>query len=373
VIAAETLRKHAPQDRITIVEFINMGGFGAVFKARFHGTLHALKISLDPKEENLEKEIKYMTVNKYPFMPGISYSYKTIIYLVDLYRPVPATGKTMDFDGLITSSVFKAVPAETKLALCAMFFLQMSTAFYYLHQRGVIFNDFKPENIMVDDDGFLNLIDYGLIECVNDILFKKDSERVCMVRKSRSSPCPEGSTINYSGTIHYFSPRVALGMCHSWKDDFWSLATSFYDIMFAEPLVPSMEDDELEDSYKNYGDYCFIDRSTLLRKSDVLYRWIRDIFALVLDKGVTDKNDFYRKAIRVFEGYLDPDAYMSLLGEVISSLKEDSPSSTADSKRELRKRIISGWKACWKPVDKKFEVFSDFRKCLFLKQSAPRA
>lgn len=31
----------------------------------------------------------------------------------------------------------------------------------YLHHQGVIFRDMKPENLMIDENGFLKLIDLG--------------------------------------------------------------------------------------------------------------------------------------------------------------------------------------------------------------------
>ena len=37
-----------------------------------------------------------------------------------------------------------------------------------LHSKGIMHRDLKLENIMVDDRGYLKLIDYGLAKTVND-------------------------------------------------------------------------------------------------------------------------------------------------------------------------------------------------------------
>lgn len=39
----------------------------------------------------------------------------------------------------------------------------ISTSVAYLHNNGVIFRDIKPENILMDDKGYVALCDFGKI------------------------------------------------------------------------------------------------------------------------------------------------------------------------------------------------------------------
>jgi serine/threonine protein kinase len=38
----------------------------------------------------------------------------------------------------------------------------MCLALAYLHSKNVIYRDIKPENILIDEDGYLALTDFGM-------------------------------------------------------------------------------------------------------------------------------------------------------------------------------------------------------------------
>ena len=74
----------------------------------------------------------------------------------------------------------------------------------YLHRRKIVYRDIKPENIMVDHDGYLKLIDMGTAK----ILKEKNG----MYR-----------TNTILGTPHYMAPEILQGKGYGLLVDLWSI------------------------------------------------------------------------------------------------------------------------------------------------------
>ena len=45
---------------------------------------------------------------------------------------------------------------------------QIILALGYLHMKGIVHRDLKLENILIDTDGFIKIIDYGLAKMLNE-------------------------------------------------------------------------------------------------------------------------------------------------------------------------------------------------------------
>ena len=118
------------------------------------------------------------------------------------------------------------------------FSASMMLATDYLHENKFIFRDIKPENIMVCDNGFLKLIDFGTA--------KQIKERTSTV----------------IGTPHYMAPEIILGEGYSFQVDFWSIAICMYEFMCG--FVPFGENAEepmevylaIINEQLNFPEYC---------------------------------------------------------------------------------------------------------------------
>lgn len=92
-------------------------------------------------------------------------------------------------------------------------FKQVCQALSYAHAHGVIHRDIKPNNLMVNDDGIIKLLDFGIAS-----------------DQQQSSLTMTGAVI---GTPGYMSPEQAKGMTHELdrRSDIFSLGVLLYKLL----------------------------------------------------------------------------------------------------------------------------------------------
>ena len=82
----------------------------------------------------------------------------------------------------------------------------MLLAIEYLHKLNIVYRDIKPENIMIDEKGYLKLIDMG-------------------TAKTLKSKNGINKTFTLLGTPHYMAPEILKGKGYGLQVDLWSIGT----------------------------------------------------------------------------------------------------------------------------------------------------
>jgi serine/threonine protein kinase len=126
----------------------------------------------------------------------------------------------MDYGGvdLFTSPP----PAEMQ----ASAFVQMAHGLLHMHLRRVAHRDLKLENIVMDGQGRVRLIDFGL---AIEVPAERIGQRICTV------PC---------GSRAYAAPEVWRGPYDPFAADMWSLGVVLYALAFQYfPFASAMESD----------------------------------------------------------------------------------------------------------------------------------
>ncbi|KAK1170617.1 cGMP-dependent protein kinase 1 [Acipenser oxyrinchus oxyrinchus] len=92
-------------------------------------------------------------------------------------------------------------------------------AFAYLHKKLIIYRDLKPENLMLDQHGYIKLVDFG---------FAKELTRGV-------------KTYSFCGTPEYLAPEIIQNEGHDFAADFWSLGILVYELLSGSPPFSSSD------------------------------------------------------------------------------------------------------------------------------------
>ena len=90
------------------------------------------------------------------------------------------------------------------------------SAMDYLHKHHYIYRDLKPENVMINDKGYIKLIDFGTVKEIKD------------------------RTTTIVGTPQYMAPEMVNGTGYSFQVDMWAIAIIMYELLCGKvPLKKS--------------------------------------------------------------------------------------------------------------------------------------
>ncbi|KAL3686627.1 hypothetical protein R1sor_009201 [Riccia sorocarpa] len=113
-------------------------------------------------------------------------------------------------------------------------------ALEYLHCMGVVYRDLKPENVLVQKDGHVQLTDFDLsfVTASRPQLLKpvvppgrknkraKENLRPILLAE------PTAKSNSFVGTEEYIAPEIILGLGHTSSVDWWALGILLYEMLF---------------------------------------------------------------------------------------------------------------------------------------------
>eukprot|EP00826_Nyctotherus_ovalis_P038145 TRINITY_DN355_c0_g1_i1.p1 TRINITY_DN355_c0_g1~~TRINITY_DN355_c0_g1_i1.p1 ORF type:complete len:278 (+),score=84.75 TRINITY_DN355_c0_g1_i1:116-949(+) len=139
----------------------------------------------------------------HPFLVGLDYVFQTpinIYFVMKYYK-----GGEL-YKHLTDRKCFPEVEV--------MFYgAQIALALGELHKKGVIYRDMKPENILLDEDGYVALADFGLAKMIEQ----------------------DKTAMTFCGTPEYMAPEIIREVGYDRTVDWWGLGILLYEMLTGQP------------------------------------------------------------------------------------------------------------------------------------------
>jgi tetratricopeptide (TPR) repeat protein/predicted Ser/Thr protein kinase len=124
----------------------------------------------------------------------------------------------------LRSYVNEGPPANKKMLDIAA---QIADGLAAAHERGIVHRDLKPENLMVTNDGFVKILDFGLAKIIRPT--PGETEVTAQLEMPGTTP---GTIL---GTVGYMSPEQATGRAIDFRSDQFALGAILYELATGKP------------------------------------------------------------------------------------------------------------------------------------------
>ncbi|KAF9436527.1 hypothetical protein BGZ76_003680 [Entomortierella beljakovae] len=254
-------------------ELVGRGAYGAVYKGVENATQQVVAIkvlNLDTEEEDvsdIQREIATLSQLKNCDSQNItryhgSFLDGTKLWIVMDYAAGGSIRSLLQALTKIDEKCIAVIAREVLQALC------------YLHKHGIIHRDIKAANILLTDEGRVQLCDFGVAGQVTMNSLKRNS---------------------FVGTPYWMAPEVIReGQTYDYKADIWSLGITIYEIATGNPpfadqdpmravsLIPKTRPAQLEGDWspamKEFVGLCLHEEPNMRPSADDLLKtkWIKN-------------------------------------------------------------------------------------------------
>jgi predicted ATPase/class 3 adenylate cyclase/tRNA A-37 threonylcarbamoyl transferase component Bud32 len=275
-----------------LVDIIGSGGMGVVYRAEDEKLQRRVAIKLLRAKPFAEADARSRFLDEARAAAAVSHANVAAVYEVG-----EDSGRVYIAMELVEGQSLRArlvalPPLDEALRLA----LQIARGLARAHDKGVLHRDLKPDNVMVDADGQVKILDFGLSKRFLPL------EEQGLVAADGSLPV--GRVGQVMGTPGYMSPEQALGLEVDQRTDIYSFGVILYELatctqLFSgealEQVAAGMADETIEPpSHRNARvgtDLEAIILRCLARRPADRFASARDVCAALEGLGVTGRSE----------------------------------------------------------------------------------
>ena len=244
-------------DRYQIISPLGSGGMGVIYLAQ--DTRLGRKVALKLLPAQYTKDTDRLRRFKTEAYAASSLNHPNIITIFEIGD---VDGRHFIATEFIEGGNLRRRLIESKLSLTRILEIsnQVISALAAAHAAGIVHRDIKPENIMIRPDGYVKLVDFGLVKLTeNASLARPVNEHLEMVQNEFTAPVnfsttetapqslPEVPVQHYAierdpdsyetthgtvmGTVQYMSPEQARGLRVDSRSDIFSFGIVLYEMI----------------------------------------------------------------------------------------------------------------------------------------------
>ena len=205
-----------------VLEKLGEGGMGVVWKARDTRLDRFVALKVLPAEKMGEPERERRFVQEARAASALNHP--NIITIYDIDRADDASFIAMEF--VHGKALDQLIPRKgLRLNEALKYATQIADALSAAHAAGIVHRDLKPGNVMVNENGNVKVLDFGLAKLTEQ---GAGGEFTRTETIAQSAKTEEGKIV---GTVSYMSPEQAEGKKVDARSDIFAFGALLYEML----------------------------------------------------------------------------------------------------------------------------------------------
>jgi serine/threonine protein kinase len=199
-----------------VISQLGEGGMGVLYRAQDEVLHREVALKVVKKGAGLDSSTGQDLLHE-----ARASSFLTHPNICTIYEVGETDGELYIVMELVEGRSLQALSAEGGLTPDAVlrYGAQIASALGRAHDRGIVHRDLKSANIIVNPDGLVKVLDFGLARRVGGTLFEGTTKSLATVDDASGM----------SGTLSYMAPEIFRGEPADYRADIWALGVVLYE------------------------------------------------------------------------------------------------------------------------------------------------